>query len=84
MAEEDNHDLYNIWCIKWNYKTGYNYEEIKINFEINNFKINNPCMFGTINFEGNLILRDRKEFIILHENLTYIKKRQKNGRRCGN
>ena len=79
MAEEDNHDLYNIWCIKWNYKTGYNYEEIKINFEINNFKINNPCMFGTINFEGNLILRDRKEFIILHENLTYIKKDKKTG-----
>jgi hypothetical protein len=67
MAEKDNNELYKKWCAKWKYTIKVSYEEIKNNFEINNFKINNPCMYGTINYEGELIIRDRREFINLYE-----------------
>ena len=70
-ANEDNHDLYVLWCKKWKQTEIYLYNEIKENFEIKNFKINNPCMYATINYENELIIRDRREFMNLYENLTY-------------
>ena len=41
-------------------------------FEINNFFIKNPVMYGTINFEGELKLRNETEFKTLHQRLKYI------------
>jgi hypothetical protein len=48
------------------------YGTVKTNFEINNFFIKNPVMYGTINFEGELKLRNETEFKTLHQRLKYI------------
>ena len=53
------------------------YEDIKKEFELKNFKIINPIMFGTMNFEGNLILRSRQDFVTTHENMTFLKYNKK-------
>ncbi len=77
-AKLDNPDLYKIWCDKWENKTVEDYETIKSEFELTNFKIKNPIGFGYIDFEGNLTLINRSELLTLHENIlfsTYNKKR---------
>jgi hypothetical protein len=48
------------------------YEKIKYEFEKNNFKINNPLMFGTVDENEILILRSRTEFINVYENLRFM------------
>ena len=47
------------------------YKEIKSTFEQSNFKILNPIMFGTISHNNNLILRNKKSFVEVYENLRY-------------
>jgi len=71
-ANEDNQEDYLKWCSKYKYNTKSHYNTIKTNFEINNFFIKNPVMYGTINFEGELKLRNETEFKTLHQRLKYI------------
>jgi len=71
-ANEDNQEEYLNWCSKYKYNTKSHYNTIKTNFEINNFFIKNPVMYGTINFEGELKLRNETEFKTLHQRLKYI------------
>ena len=71
-ANEDNQEDYIKWCSKYKYNTKSQYEAVKKNFEINNFFIKNPVMYGTINFEGELKLRNETEFKTLHQRLKYI------------
>ena len=71
-ANEDNQEEYIKWCSKYKYNTKSQYEAVKKNFEINNFFIKNPVMYGTINFEGELKLRNETEFKTLHQRLKYI------------
>jgi len=56
-----------------------NYEEIKTEFERNNFKILNPISFATINTDGSLTIRNKNDFLIVYENLTYKKTVEKKG-----
>ena len=44
---------------------------MKEEFEITNFKINNPLLYATVKSNDNLILRNRNEFINVYENLLY-------------
>ena len=50
-----------------------NYNNIKIEFEKNNFKVLNPIMFVTIGENDDIILRSKKEFKDVYENLNYFK-----------
>jgi hypothetical protein len=45
------------------------YEEAKINFELNNFKILNPIMFATLDKDDSMILRKKDDFKTVYENL---------------
>lgn len=71
-ANEDNKEDYLKWCSKYKYNIKMRYDTIKTNFEINNFFIKNPVMYGTINFEGELKLRNETEFKTLHQRIKYI------------
>lgn len=70
-ANEDNQEDYLKWCSKYKYNTKSQYDTVKKNFEINNFFIKNPVMYGTINFEGELKLRNESEFKTLHQRIKY-------------
>jgi hypothetical protein len=48
------------------------YKEIKKDFELNNFKVNNPVSFVEIK-DDNLIIRNRKDFNDRYENLILFK-----------
>ena len=50
-----------------NYLTPY--DKIKNDFETKNFKILNPLSFATIKEDGNLIIRSKKDFKDVYENL---------------
>ena len=47
------------------------YDTIKKEFELNNFKILDPISFATIKKDGGLIIRSKKEFYDVYENLSY-------------
>ena len=71
-ANEDNREDYLNWCSKYKYNINLQYEAVKKNFEINNFFIKNPVMYGTINFEGELKLRNENEFKTLHQRIKFM------------
>jgi hypothetical protein len=51
-----------------------NYNKIKVEFEKNNFKILNPIMFATTTNNNNeLVIRTKKDFKDVYENLQYLK-----------
>ena len=50
-----------------------NYNKIKVEFEKYNFKILNPIMFATTNNNNELIIRNKKDFKDVYENLQYLK-----------
>ena len=54
-------------------KTQENYNKIKVEFEKNNFKVINPIMFVTIGKNKETIIRSKKEFKDVYENLRYLK-----------
>ena len=79
-AQQDNQQLYNEWVSKYNkINTDETYETIKFEFEKNNFFIKNPVMYGTINFENELVLRNESDFKILHQRLKYFGQHPKTG-----
>jgi hypothetical protein len=50
------------------------YKYKKEQFEKKNFKIMNPIMFATIKDDGELILKNKTDFINTYQNMLYIKK----------
>ena len=50
-----------------------NYNKIKVEFEKYNFKILNPIMFATTTNNNELIIRNKKDFKDVYENLQYLK-----------
>lgn len=64
-------------------KSLYNYEAVKYNFELNNIKIRTPFQFIE-KFNGNIIIRDRRELLEVNENLYYceITKDKSNNYNC--
>ena len=80
LAKEANLDMYKKLFLKNNTISDdtksvelENYNNIKIEFEKNNFKILHPIMFVTIDRDNNLILRTKKDFKDVYENLVYNK-----------
>lgn len=79
LAKEANSELYkklflkNISDKNSNSDDQENYNKLKIEFEKNNFKILNPINFITIDRDNDLIMRNKKEFKDVYENLTYEK-----------
>jgi len=78
IAKESNLELYTKLISKnkineTKKEEEINYNNIKIEFEKNNFKILNPIMFATINRNNELIMRSKKDFKDVYENLTYEK-----------
>ena len=79
LAKEANLELYKKLLLKNNSDFDSksdeqeNYNKIKIEFEKNNFKILNPINFITIDRDNSLIMRCKKEFKDVYENLTYDK-----------
>jgi len=82
MAKEDNPKQYKTLFNKNKEKiinedsvnqSNENYNKIKTEFEKNNFKILNPIMFATIKNNNELILRTKKDFKDVYENLLYMK-----------
>ena len=47
------------------------YEKIKKVFELNNFKMLDPLSYATIRENGSLILRSKKDFSDVYENLSF-------------
>lgn len=54
-------------------KNKVNYEEIKFEFEKNNFKVVNPIMFVTIGEDNELIKRSKGDFKDVYQNLSCLK-----------
>ena len=50
---------------------GNDYDSIKKEFEKNNFKILNPISYATIDISGELLVRNKKDFKDVYENLRY-------------
>lgn len=78
MAKEEDPELYKQLFSKKKVvdnddQTKINYLEIKNKFELNNFKVINPIMFVTIDKTNNIILRTKKDFKDVYENLVYLK-----------
>lgn len=78
MAKEEDPELYKQLFNKKKVvdnddQTKINYLEIKTKFELNNFKVINPIMFVTIDKTNNIILRTKKDFKDVYENLVYLK-----------
>ena len=82
MAKEDNPKQYKTLFNKNKEKiinedsvnqSNENYNKVKTEFEKNNFKILNPIMFATIKNNNELILRTKKDFKDVYENLLYMK-----------
>lgn len=73
MAKESNPDLYKQ-LFKKNKEKVINedkteYDINKIKFELNNFKLLDPVGFATIREDKSLILRNKKDFVTVYENL---------------
>ena len=79
MAKEDNLKLYKKLTKKiiineeLEEKSKDSYNLIKTKFEENNFKIINPIMFITIDKNNKIIIRNKKDFKDVYENLLYEK-----------
>ena len=87
MAKESNPDQYKLLFKKQKEKevkeiintedfltqSTINYNKIKVEFENNNFKILNPIMFATTNNKNELVIRTKKDFKDVYENLQYLK-----------
>lgn len=79
MAKNDNPKLYKKLTSKTIINTELeeqsndNYNLLKTKFEKNNFKIINPLMFITIDKKNKIIIRNKKDFKDVYENLLYEK-----------
>lgn len=70
MAKESNPELYKQLFKKNNAKqNNEEYEKNKIKFELTNFKLLDPVSFATIREDKSLILRNKKDFVTVYENL---------------
>jgi len=86
MAKEDNSELYSsLFIQKPVVKMAKptvavdklsQYEEMRLKFESNNFKLNNPISFIE-EIEGNLIFRQKQKFIDRYENIRTLNEKGK-------
>ena len=53
--------------------------ELKIAFELSNFKVLNPIMFVTIGENNELLLRSKRDFKDVYQNLVYSKLKEDTG-----
>jgi hypothetical protein len=81
IAKSDNEDdktgynaIINEFIIPKYKDSDDKYQELKNEFEKNNFKILDPVSFATIRDDGTLILRNKQDFITVNENIIYIGK----------